>query len=123
MTGIERTAIEWLETMRAADRWNLTIDEMCALLSVEERQYKAWLELAEEKTDFKFNEDTEMRASLLAGIHKALFLTSPSGQEYAFFNRSSKASPFDGRSAKELLLDEPSIETLFRVRNYFGSHM
>lgn len=123
MTGIERTAIAWLETMRAADRWDLTVAEMCALLSVKERQYKSWLELAEEETDFEFNEDTQMRASLLVGIHKALLLTSPTGHEYAFFNRSNKTPPFDGRSAKELLLDDPSIETFFRVRNYFGSRM
>ncbi len=123
MTGIERTAIEWLETMRSEDRWNLTTDEMCVLLAASKDQYKTWLELAADDVDFELDEDTLMRASVLAGVHKALALTSPSGQEYTFFNRASKASPFDGRTAKELLLEVPSIENLFLVRNYFGSRM
>ncbi|MFD1385037.1 hypothetical protein ACFQ45_16915 [Rhodanobacter aciditrophus] len=123
MTGIERTAIEWLETMRSEDRWNLTTDEMCILLATSIEQYQAWLELAADEVDFKLDENTLMRASVLAGVHKALASTAPSGQEYTFFNRASKASPFDGRTAKELLLDDPSIENLFLVRNYFGSRM
>lgn len=69
-------------------------------------------------------EDKELRIDLLVGIFKGIYMSAPPapGAVIHFFTVPSKVALFEGKSAKQFLLDDPSTKNLDRVYRYFMGH-
>lgn len=112
----------WLEGMRDVSKWDLTQDEVCVLMGgVTRNTYKSWIAKAKSGEPVKLSKDTVTRLSLLAGIHKALFLSAPQGYEFDFFKRPIEHPLFKGESVKEHILKDSDILYMFAVRNHFDA--
>jgi hypothetical protein len=112
----------WLEGMRDSNKWDLTLDEVCVLMGgVSRNTYKSWVDKAKTADPAKLSKDTVTRLSLLAGIHKALFLSAPQGHEFDFFKRPINHPLFEGVSVKDHILKDSDILYMFAVRNHFDA--
>ena len=121
MERIDNFIVQWLEEMRASEKWDLTLTELCTLLGVSEAQYQKWIVLVKQNQSIQFDHDTNTRVSLLLGIHKGLAETSPQGYEFDFFILPNSHPTFNGKSIKAFLLNETDIETLRKVRDLVSS--
>lgn len=117
-------ALLWLERMSAGDKWSLTRDEMANLLGdMPVRTLSRQLQIAKETKEFSATRDVRDRLSILLGIYKALSLVAPKGQADEFFKRSNTGPMLRGKSIKQFLLDDSSMESLISVRAYLKSQM
>lgn len=115
-------ALLWLEEMREPNKWDLSQKQTCELMGgVTRNTYRGWISKANSGEPFKIARDQLTRLSLMAGIHKALTISSPKGYEFDFFKRPNKHPMFGEQSAKELLLNDGDILLMFAVRNYFDA--
>lgn len=121
MVLIDNFIVRWLEEMRASDKWDLSLAEVCSLLAVSETQYQQWLDMVNQNQSIHFDHDTDTRVSLLLGIHKGLAETSPQGYEFDFFKRPNSHPTFAGKSIKAFLLSETDMENLRKVRDLVSS--
>jgi len=112
----------WLNYQSLDKCWSLSNQDMSVLLGgVSVSTWRRWKKKAEEEIQFKLNQDTLRRVSLLYEIHESLSISSPPGYVYDFFKRPINHALFEGRSAKEHLLKYSEIDDMIAVRNYFQS--
>lgn len=112
----------WLEKMRATESWDLSMEQACLLLGgITTEAYRSQLNDAINDKHIRLNFELIERSSLLLGIHKAISLSTPMGYEQNFFIKPNNNKLFSGRSAKELILEDPSINTLSLVKSFFNS--
>lgn len=113
--------LKWFEGMGGNSRWDLSQVDACEMLGgVSKSTYRSWVHKAELIGEIKISLDVETRLRLLLGIHKALFESAPNGFEYDFFKRPINHPLFNYQSAKELILDDPSVLTLWAVKKHFN---
>lgn len=115
-------ALLWLDDMCSSDKWDLTRDQVCRLLGdMPKRSFSNIMKKAKETREASVSRDTYDRLSILLGIHKALELFAPSGRSLEFFSKKNTGAFFDGKSPKEYLLLDGSIQSLLAVKSHLRS--
>lgn len=110
----------WFQTMCDDDHWGLSEEQASFLLGVSDAQtYKAFVKQVMGNKLIEINDNVEERLSLLLGIHRAIQMTSPKGNEHKFFNTPIDTEPFNGASAKSFLLMNAEISDFIQVKRYF----
>ncbi len=118
-------ALRWFETMRHSHEWNLSVDEQCELLGgVAKRTLQSWKKKALSGEDVDLSRDVMERLSLLIGIYKAYKLVTPSNRpEIAgqWFQVPNDNPIFQGKSVKQYLLEQGTMNALYMVRRYLDA--
>lgn len=118
-------ALRWLETMREADQWGLSVDEQCELLGgIPRRTLQSWKKKALADEDVELTRDVMERLSLLLGIYKAYKLISPSNRaelSTQWFNQANQNALFQGQSVKNYLIAMGTMNALYSVRRYLDA--
>lgn len=119
LTKTHSTAgLRWLFDRR--ERWNLTMDDLGVLLGgISRRTLTAWKTKVSNGATIEVSRDEMDRISLLLGIHKALTLITPAGHEgmaYDWFQKPVDLMGLQGKSIKEYLLEQGSMEALYYIR-------
>ena len=100
-------------------RWDLTKEDLAILLGASEKRLREWEEHVHHHDGIEITRDTLERVSLLLGIHKALAQIAPKGQEeraYRMFVQPIDLAGLEGRSVRDFLLEEGSVEALYSIR-------
>lgn len=112
-------AVIKLEQLRTTD-WSMPPSSMATLIGVDAERYEGMIRTASSgNIDGLFDDAVYERMSVLLGIFKGLCLIEPSDVDARFFERSN--SHFGGRSIKEVLLQNPTIQTFKDVRRYLNA--
>ena len=119
LTASHSTAgLHWLFERR--ERWGLTMDELGTLLGgVRRRTLTDWQKRVNNGGEVEVTRDTMERISLLLGIHKALSLITPAGQEslaFEWFQKPIELMGLQGQSIRDYLLEQGSMDALYYVR-------
>lgn len=119
LTARHSTAgLKWLFERR--ERWGLTMDELGTLLGgVRRRTLTDWQKRVNSGYEVEVTRDTMERVSLLLGIHKALTLITPAGQEdlaFEWFQKPIDLMGLRGQSIRDYLLEQGSMDALYYVR-------
>tara|TARA_R110001632_G_scaffold160827_2_gene279199 strand:- start:7565 stop:7813 length:249 start_codon:yes stop_codon:yes gene_type:complete len=75
------------------------------------------------EVQFELNQDVIDRLILLLKIHESIAMSAPSGAIFDFFKRSINHPTFEGKSAKESLLLDNSMDNFNNVMLYFRSRV
>lgn len=114
-------AFRWLNK-RAAPEWHLTQDDMAALLGgMPRRTLQKHIYAAEADQPVSVTRDVSDRLSILLGIWAALGIFAPAGSEQSFFTRPYNAPPLNGRSIKEVLVNDGSLIALHNMRRWLNA--
>lgn len=117
--------ILWLQKQSVHERWALTqADRMNLLGGIPRRTLTRYESEAAVNRSVNLSRDTLERLSVLLGIHKALALVAPTGQEYAMFNRRTfgeAGALFGGKSIRDFLLSDGSMQSLYVARRYLNA--
>ncbi|RYY02145.1 MAG: hypothetical protein EOO53_14000 [Gammaproteobacteria bacterium] len=120
------TSVQWISKMSSQERWNLTTEETAALLGgIEGKTYKAMQQRAESGLPITMTPDTVERLSLLLGIWKALQLLVPVERPdlaFEWFNKPNNSPLLQGKSIKDYLLENNTLESFYTVRDYLNSN-
>jgi hypothetical protein len=118
-------ALRWLESMRVAEEWSLSVDEQCELLGgIARRTMQSWKKKALEGEEVELSRDVMERLSLLLGIYKGYQLISPSSRPdlaTEWFKSPNDHALFQGQSAKEYLISQGTMNALYAVRRYLDA--
>lgn len=120
------TSIQWIVKMGEHDRWNLTSEEIAALLGgIKVETYQDMRHRAASGLPITMTSDTVERLSLLLGIWKALQLLVPHERPdlaLTWFNKPNSSPLLNGMSIKHYLLENNTLEGFYVVRDYLSSH-
>ncbi|RYY02279.1 MAG: hypothetical protein EOO53_11795 [Gammaproteobacteria bacterium] len=120
------TGILWITKMGSPERWNLTAEEIAALLGgFTVDTYQEMLCRAEGGLPITMTPDTVERLSLFLGIWKALQLLVPHERPdlaFAWFNKTNSSPILQNRSIKHYLLENNTLESFYTVRDYLNSN-
>ena len=120
------TCILWITKMGNAERWNLTVEEIAALLGgLTVDAYQEMLRRTECGLPIIISADSVERLSLLLGIWKALQLLVPHERPdlaFAWFNKTNSSPILQNRSIKDYLLENNTLESFYKVRDYLNSN-
>ncbi len=99
--------ISWLADQASDEKWTLSDEELCQLLGgIPLSSWHEWKEMAKDKQQFELNQDVIDRLVLLLKIHESI------------------AHPtFEGKSAKESLLLDNSMDNLNKIMLFFRSRI
>lgn len=96
------------------------MDELGTLLGgVRRRTLTDWQKRVNNGGEVEVTRDTMERISLLLGIHKALSLITPAGQEslaFEWFQKPIELMGLQGQSIRDYLLEQGSMDALYYVR-------
>lgn len=116
--------ISWLADQASDEKWALSDEEVCQLLGgIPLSSWHEWKEMAKGKQQFELNQDVIDRLVLLLKIHESIAMSAPSGAIYDFFKRPINHPTFEGKSAKESLLLDNSMDNLNRIMLFFRSRI
>lgn len=117
-----RAGITWLAQMSSDDKWDLTERDVCILLGgIEVEEYMAMKLSAELGDPVVMASDTQERLGVLLGIWKGLVLFVPENKKdlaYSWFSKPNDVEFLMGKSIKAYLLEDKSLDALYRTRNY-----
>ncbi len=120
------TSILWVTKMSERNRWNLTPEEIAALLGgITIESYQDMCHRAESGLSITMTPDTVERLSLLLGIWKALQLLVPVERPdlaFEWFNKPNNSPLLQGKSIKDYLLENNTLESFYTVRDYLNSN-
>ncbi|MCZ2722374.1 hypothetical protein O1D97_12255 [Marinomonas sp. 15G1-11] len=112
----------WLDEQCPQERWDLSDEQMCVLLGgITVSTWKQWKEIAQTNDSLQVDQETIDTLAMLVSIYKMIHLSSPPGFKYDFFKRSINHPTFNGKSAREFMLENPSLDDFLKVRNHFRS--
>lgn len=118
------TVVLWLEEQCPQERWDLSDEQMCVLLGgITVSTWNQWKETAQTNDSLQVDQDTIDILAMLVSIYKMIHLSSPPGFKYDFFKRPIHHPTFNGKSAREFMLENPSLDDFLKVRNYFQSRV
>jgi hypothetical protein len=116
------TVVLWLEEQCPQERWDLSDEQICVLLGgITVSTWNQWKETAQINESLQVDQETIDTLALLVSIYKMIHLSAPSGYSYDFFKRPINHPTFNGKSAKDFMLENNSIDDFLKVRNYFRS--
>jgi DNA-binding XRE family transcriptional regulator len=107
--------IQWLFKQAAPNRWNLNHSDLANLLGVSEESILKFEHELKIKIPIDLTEDSRNRLSKLLTIHKSIYELSPQGQEVKFFISSNCGNFLNGKSIKDFLIDEATLEAMDKV--------
>jgi hypothetical protein len=114
--------ISWLTDQASDEKWALSDEEVCQLLGgIPLSSWHEWKEMAKGKQQFELNQDVIDRLVLLLKIHESITMSAPSGAIYDFFKKPINHPTFEGKSAKESLLLDNSMDNLNKIMLFFRS--
>lgn len=103
-----------------ADNWGLTNGQQMILLGMDTES--TFFNYKKDPLSARVNRDMLERLSYVLGIYKDLqILLTDETSCLTWIKKSNSASPFNGRSALEFLLERGSIVDLHRVRQYLAA--
>ncbi|MBU2955555.1 hypothetical protein [Marinobacter sp. F3R08] len=119
LTSAHSTAgLRWLFEHR--EPWGLTMDQLGVLLGgIRRRTLTDWQKRVSLGDEVDVSRDVMDRISLLLGIHKALTLLTPAGQEqlaFEWFQKPVELMGLRGESIRHYLLEQGSMDSLYYVR-------
>ncbi len=118
-TEIEAKGLRWLLEHR--HQWNLSMDDVAALLGVTSvRTVNDWQRRIELGSEFTLPVDVVERLSLLLGIHKALVILTPINRQalaWKWFQTPTELFELKGRSIRDCLLTASNIEIYYFIRD------
>ena len=110
----------WLERQCLQEYWDLSDEQICILLGrITVPTWDQWKETAHINGSFQLDQETIDKLALLVSIDKMIRLSAPSGYSYDFFKRPINHPTFNGKSAKEFMLENHSVDDFMKVRNHF----
>tara|TARA_R110002033_G_scaffold125308_1_gene167239 strand:- start:24929 stop:25327 length:399 start_codon:yes stop_codon:yes gene_type:complete len=116
--------ISWLADQASDEKWTLSDEEVCQLLGgIPLSSWHEWKEMAKDKQQFELNQDVIDRLVLLLKIHESIAMSAPSGAIFDFFKRPISHPTFEGKSAKESLLLDNSMDNLNKIMLFFRSRI
>lgn len=116
--------ISWLADQALGEKWALSDEEVCQLLGgIPLSSWHEWKEMAKGKQQFELNQDVIDRLVLLLKIHESIAMSAPSGAIFDFFKRPISHPTFEGKSAKESLLLDNSMDNLNKIMLFFRSRI
>ena len=114
--------INWLADQASDEKWALSDEEVCQFLGgASLSSWQGWKEMAKDKQQFELNQDVIDRLILLLKIHESIAMSAPSGAIFDFFKRPISHPTFEGKSAKESLLLDNSMDNLNKIMLFFKS--
>ena len=118
------TVVLWLDEQCPQERWDLSDEQMCVLIGgITVSTWNQWKETARINDSLQVDQETIDTLAMLVSIYKMIHLSSPTGFKYDFFKRPINHPPFNGKSAREFMLENPSLDDFLKVRNYFRSRV
>ena len=121
---IVATVVLWLDEQCPHERWDLSDEQICVLLGgITVSTWNQWKETAQINDSLQVDQETIDTLAMLVSIYKMIHLSSPAGFKYDFFKRSINDPIFNGKSAREFMLENPSVDDFLKVRNYFQSRV
>lgn len=108
-------SIQWLFKQAAPDYWDLDCSDLASLLGVEEDSIQIFERELTLKVPLSLTKNTRNRLSKLLTIHKSIYEISPQGQENSFFISPNYGSFLAGKSIKEFLIKEATINAMDKV--------
>jgi hypothetical protein len=97
---------------------------VCQLLGgIPLSSWHEWKGMAKDKQQFELNQDVIDRLILLLKTHESIAMSAPSGAIFDFFKRPINHPIFEGKSAKESLLLDNSMDNFNNVMLYFRSRV
>lgn len=118
------TVVLWLDEQCPQERWDLSNEQICVLLGgITVSTWNQWKETAQNNDSLQVDQDTIDTLAMLVSIYKMIHLSSPPGFKYDFFKRPINHPTFNGKSAREFMLENPSLDDFLKVRNYFQSRV
>ena len=121
---IVATVVLWLDEQCPQERWDLSDEQMCVLLGgITVSTWNQWKETAQINDSLQVDQETIDTLAMLVSIYKMIHLSSPTGFKYDFFKRPINHPTFNGKSAREFMLENPSLDDFLKVRNYFQSRV
>lgn len=105
-----------------ADKWALSNGQQMILLGMDTES--TFFNYKKDPLSARVNRDMLERLSYVLGIYKDLqILLTDETSCLTWIKKSNSASPFNGRSALEFLLERGSIVDLHRVRQYLAAQI
>jgi hypothetical protein len=118
------TVVIWLEEQCPQERWDLSDEQICVLLGgITVSTWNQWKETARINDSLQVDQETIDTLAMLVSIYKMIHLSSPTGFKYDFFKRPINHPTFNDKSAREFMLENPSLDNSLKVRNYFQSRV
>lgn len=118
------TVVLWLDEQCPQERWDLSDEQMCVLLGgITVSTWNQWKETAQINDSLQVDQETIDTLAMLVSIYKMIHLSAPTGFKYDFFKRPIDHPTFNGKSAREFMLENPSLDDFLKVRNYFQSRV
>lgn len=114
-------ALRWLESMCSDDHWQLTLDDLSAILSKESSNIEILIDRARENKGIQQDDDLTDNIALLVQIHKHLTRITPfstSNQSVDWFNQPNSDPLFGGQTIKEYLCKHSPPDSLRTVVGY-----
>lgn len=116
------TVVLWLDEQCPQERWDLSDEQMCVLLGgITVSTWSQWKETAQVNDSLQVDQETIDTLAMLVSIYKMIHLSAPTGFKYDFFKRPIDHPTFNGKSAREFMLENPSFDDFLKVRNFFRS--
>jgi hypothetical protein len=116
--------ISWLADQASDEKWALSDEEVCQLLGgIPLSSWHEWKGMAKDKQQFELNQDVIDRLILLLKTHESIAMSAPSGAIFDFFKRPINHPIFEGKSTKESLLLDNSMDNFNNVMLYFRSRV
>ncbi|MBU1465762.1 MAG: hypothetical protein KJ609_11845 [Gammaproteobacteria bacterium] len=116
------TVVLWLDEQCPHERWDLSDEQICVLLGgITVSTWNQWKETAHTSGSLQVDQETIDTLAMLVSIYKMIHLSSPSGFKYDFFKRPINDPIFNGKSAREFMLENNSFDDFLKVRNFFRS--
>jgi hypothetical protein len=113
-----RNAVGLREAFAIAERWELSLDQLCTLLRTPARTLQRWRKLGEQTGHLDLPGDTLERISYLLGIAKALAILLPTPANRLLWLRNpNQGAPFNGQAPLDRLL-QGQVADLFIVRRH-----
>jgi hypothetical protein len=113
-----RNAVGLREVLSIAQRWELSLEQLCTLLRTPARTLQRWRRTGEQTGRLDLPGDTLERISYLLGISKALTILLPTPANRLLWLRNpNQGAPFNGQAPMERLL-QGQVADLFVVRQH-----
>ncbi len=114
--------IKWATKMSATTEWNLTSNEMAALLNMDTAEYIEIQKKADEGIPFSLRNESTERISLLLRISKRLHLLGLDEQtSISLFKKANNGNLLKGKSIRQFLLESNSVASFYAVALYLES--
>lgn len=111
-------ALAWLKK-KGARELGLNLDEQCVLLGgIPKRTLTTKINQASKNEPVDVSRDVYDRLSLIIGIYGNLVMIAPEGDARGMFSRPSDLWPLMGKSIRDYLLEDGSMESLLTIRRW-----